>query len=73
MYKILSWLIGLTLGGAVGALLIAFFVPDTAEEIRQRLSQGYQEALDVARQAQEASRIELEAQLARMQQQDTAS
>ncbi len=73
MYKILSWIIGLALGGAVGALLIAFFVPDTAQEVRQRLVKGYQEALDAARQAQAASQIELEAQLARMHQRDSTS
>lgn len=73
MYKILSWIIGLALGGAVGALLIAFFVPDTAQEVRQRLVKGYQEALDAARQAQAASQIELEAQLVRMHQRDSTS
>jgi hypothetical protein len=73
MYKIVSWMIGLILGSTFGALLIAFFVPDTAQDIRQRLAKGYQEAMDASRQAQEASRIELEAQLARMQQRDSTS
>lgn len=70
MRKIISWSVGLLLGATIGALLIAFFVPDTAEDVRQRLVKGYQEAMDAAREAQEASRIELEAQLARMQNTD---
>lgn len=64
---------GLALGAGVGALLIAFFVPDTAEEVRQRLVNGYQEAMAASREAQEARRIELEAQLVRMQQQNKVS
>jgi hypothetical protein len=67
MKKIVSWVLGLSAGVALGTLIIAFFVPTTSQEIRRRLRKGYQDALDVARQAQEQRRVELEQQLATMQ------
>ncbi len=67
MLKIISWLIGFSLGAALGALLIAIFVPTTSREIRQRLSAGYEETMDAARLASQQERKALEAELATMQ------
>lgn len=67
MRKIISWLLGVSLGAAFGAVLIALFMPESAEAVRDRLRDGYRHALDVAREAQAARRAELEAQLADMQ------
>lgn len=67
MKKILSWLIGLSLGAAVGALLIMIFVPETGEQITARIKQGYQATLQEARKASAVRRQELEAELAEMQ------
>jgi gas vesicle protein len=67
MRKILSWLVGLSTGAAVGALTAAFFTRESSSDIRHRLKKGYAEALQTAHHAQEARRVELEAQLAQMQ------
>lgn len=67
MKKILSWLIGLSLGAALGAVLIMIFVPETGEQITNRLKQGYQATLQEARKASAVRREQLEAQLAEMQ------
>ncbi len=67
MIKILSWIIGMTTGAAVGALIVAFFVPETSADVRRRLKRGYIGALEAAKQAQDIRRAELEAQLAHMQ------
>ncbi|RMF77019.1 MAG: hypothetical protein D6737_18950 [Chloroflexi bacterium] len=64
MRKILSLLLGITIGGVIGAVLIAIFAPETGEKIMTRLRAAWQETLEEARQANEARRRELEQQLA---------
>lgn len=67
MRKILSWIAGFAFGAGVAALVVMIFVPQTSAEIRQRLRDGYEEALEEARKASEQRRAELEASLAEMQ------
>lgn len=67
MARLAGWLIGFSLGGAIGAVLVMLFVPVTAEEIRHRLKAGYEETMEAARLASEKRRLELEADLARKQ------
>lgn len=67
MRKIISWLFGVSIGATVGAVIIALFVPETAEQINNRLKAGYQGALQAARDASTQRRLELEAQLRQLQ------
>lgn len=66
MRRVKSWLVGFLIGSGIGAVLVFLFTPETSEEIRQRLSDGYQEVMKEAQQASKARRAELEAQLAEM-------
>jgi gas vesicle protein len=72
MKKITSWLLGISLGAAFGAVIIALFVPTPAKEVVRRLREGYQQALDEARQASLQRRAELEAELAVLQNSNAA-
>jgi len=63
-----SWLVGVLMGSAVGAILVALFAPFSDDEARQRLTSGYREAITAAREAGRQRRAELEAELAEMQQ-----
>jgi gas vesicle protein len=67
MRKFFVWLIGLTIGAAAGAGLVALFAPATGKELKKRLGEGYAETLDEARAASQARQAELEARLARLQ------
>lgn len=67
MRKIVSWILGLSAGTAVGAVIIALFVPETAEQINNRLKAGYEAALQAAREASTQRRLELENQLNQLQ------
>ena len=67
MKKILSWLIGLSIGVAIGAVIIMIFVPETGEQITERLKEGYKGALEEARKAAATRRQELEDELANIQ------
>jgi|SaaInl7_200m_RNA_FD_contig_21_285920_length_288_multi_6_in_0_out_0_1 gas vesicle protein len=62
-----SWFVGLLMGGAAGAILVALFAPVSDEEARERMKTGYKEALEFAREAGIKRRTELEAELAEMQ------
>lgn len=70
MNKIVSWIVGLSAGAAVGAIIIALFVPTPAKEVVQRLRDGYTGTLNAAREASAARRAELEAELSAMQRRD---
>ncbi len=63
MRRLTSWLFGFGIGGAVSALLVALLVEDSAEGIRARLRQGYEETMAESRRASEQRRQELEAKL----------
>jgi gas vesicle protein len=66
MRKVLSFIIGLSLGIGVGVLVVTFFSPVSGSEVRQNLRDHYQNALKAAREASEAKRKELEADLEQM-------
>ena len=68
MKAIKSWLVGAVMGSAVGAILVALFAPFSDQEARERLTTGYRQAVDAAREAGRQRRAELEAELAEIQQ-----
>ena len=63
MRKFLSLLFGLSIGAAIGALLVTFFSPVSAEEFRQNWRARYQRALAAGRKANAERRAELEKEL----------
>ncbi len=67
MRTLLSWMIGLTLGAALGATLVLFFAPTSGEQLVNKLKAGWEETMAEARRASEQRRRELEAELAQMQ------
>lgn len=68
MRKLLSLLLGLGIGAAVGALVIMLLLlPPCEEPFVARLKRGWAEAMAEARQASARKRAALEAQLAQMQ------
>ncbi|MCU0498102.1 MAG: hypothetical protein MUF87_12190 [Anaerolineae bacterium] len=71
MRKLLSWLIGFSLGAALAALLVMIFFPETGEEVRRRIRQGYEETMAAAQVASLKRRAELEARLATLQGRET--
>ena len=73
MKAIKSWLVGVLMGSALGAILVALFAPFSDEEARQRLTTGYRGAIDSAREAGRQRRAELEAELAEIQQRHSQS
>lgn len=68
MRTLLSWIIGLTLGAALGATLVLLFAPTSGEKLINRLKAGWEETIAEARLASEQRRRELEAELAQLQQ-----
>jgi len=67
MRTLLSWIIGLTLGAALGATLVLLFAPTSGEQLVNRLKAGWEETLIEARRASEQRRRELETELAQLQ------
>jgi gas vesicle protein len=67
MTRLLSWLIGLAIGAALGATLVYLFAPASGEQIKARIKRGWDETMDEARNASQQRRRELEAELAQMQ------
>lgn len=67
MKQIISWILGLMLGAAVAALLVALLVPASRHEINARVKAHYLQALEAGRQASARRRRELEAELDRIQ------
>lgn len=65
MTRLISWLLGFSIGAAVAGVLVMLFVPVSADEIRQRLRAGYEETMQAAKLASEQRRQELEAELTR--------
>jgi gas vesicle protein len=64
MMRLASWLIGFSLGAALGAVAVMIFAPMSSSEVRQRLRAGYDETMEAARLASEQRRRELETELA---------
>lgn len=71
MRKLLSWMLGLGLGTAAGALLVMLFAPASGQEIIASLQQGWADTLNEARKANAMRRAELEAELAQLQKKHT--
>ncbi|MBZ0294761.1 MAG: YtxH domain-containing protein [Anaerolineae bacterium] len=66
MRKLVSWLIGFSLGAAVAAMVVFLFAPFSGDELIARFKRGWQEALAEASKANNERRAELEAELAQM-------
>ena len=69
MRKFLSLLVGLSLGGLIGALLATFFSPVSSDEFQANLQSHYQRALKAGRQASLKRRAELEKELEELRRQ----
>ena len=63
MRKFLSLLLGLSLGWCIGALLVIFFAPLTADELKAHWRDHYDRALAAGREASARRRAELEQEL----------
>jgi gas vesicle protein len=63
MRKLLSWMLGLGLGAAVGAMVVMLFAPASGQDIILSLRRGWAETLHEARKANAERRMELEAEL----------
>lgn len=61
--KLLSMLFGLSIGAAIGAILVSFFSPFTSEELRDNWRTHYRRALIAGRKASAERRDELEKEL----------
>lgn len=66
MYKLISLLLGFTVGALIGAVLVMVFSPVSGDKVVNALKEGYAETLDEARQASEQRKRELEAEFKRM-------
>jgi gas vesicle protein len=64
MRKIVSLMLGLGLGAAVGVLLVMLFAPTSGEQLVANLRAGWEETMAAARIAAAERRKELEAELA---------
>ena len=64
MRKILSLMLGLGLGAAIGVLVVTLFAPTSGEQLVANLKAGWEETLAAARVASAERRKELEAELA---------
>lgn len=63
MRRFLSMLFGLSIGAAIGALLVTFFSPLTSEEFRANWQAHYDRALAAGKRASAERRSELETEL----------
>lgn len=63
MKKLLSILLGIGIGAALGGALVLLFAPASGEKLIRLLREGYEDTLEEARLAAEARRRELEAEL----------
>lgn len=63
MNKLISLAIGLGIGAALGAALVLLFAPVSGDTLVRNLKAGYADTLEEARNAAEARRKELEAEL----------
>lgn len=64
MRKVISLLIGLGVGAALGVLLVVLFSPVSGSQLRANALRMLREAAQAAQKAQAAKRAELEQQLA---------
>jgi gas vesicle protein len=63
MRRVLSFIIGATVGGMVGATLALLFAPASGEEVRTQITDRFQTFAADIRQASNTRRIELQERL----------
>jgi len=66
MYKLLSLVLGFTVGALIGGMLVIVFSPVSGQKVVDALKEGYAETLDEARLASEERKRELETEFKRM-------
>ncbi len=66
MRKFISLIMGVLIGGGLGALLVTLFSPVSADEFRANLKAHYDRAMAAAQVASAKRRAELEAELKAM-------
>lgn len=66
MKQILGLIVGITVGGALGAVLIVAFAPTSGKKFRRALDKGYHDALIDARTASVMKRQQLAAEYQRL-------
>jgi len=66
--RILSWMVGLLLGAAVGVIFVTLFSPVSGDELRENIKDHYQDAKTAAFKAAKERRAELERELETMRQ-----
>ena len=66
MRKVMGFIVGAICGAAVGAAVALVFAPAAGEELRQTVTDKWNEVLEEARRAQEETRKELEAEFGRI-------
>lgn len=66
MRKIVSFFYGILLGAGLGVALVSLLSPVSGQTFRRNLRQHYAQAMQAARDAAQAKRSELEAELNRL-------
>jgi gas vesicle protein len=72
MRRLVSYLLGISIGAGVGVLLVTFFSPVSGREVRANLRQHYADSMTAARKAAAAKRAELEKEIETMKQQPSS-
>ncbi|MGB7341782.1 MAG: YtxH domain-containing protein [Phototrophicaceae bacterium] len=67
MRRLLSMFIGLAMGIGSAVAFVTLFAPVSGKELRENLKAHFEDAMEAGRNASEARRIELEQELAEMQ------
>ena len=65
MRKLLSFVLGIAIGAALGAAFMTLYAPVSGDQLKRNLKEGWDGAMQEARHASESRRAELEAELAR--------
>ncbi len=63
MRKVLRWLAGFSVGGAVGVLMVRYLSPISGGDIRAKFHERYEAAMEAGREAAAERRAQLEAEL----------
>jgi len=66
--RVLKFLLGLLIGGTIGASLVLLVAPQSGEDTQRKLSEKMEMLLEEGKKAFDARRAELEAQMNALQQ-----
>jgi gas vesicle protein len=68
MRKLLSWFLGVGIGGVLASIAVLLFAPASGKDLRRGMRAHYENAVEIGRQAAVERRAELERQLTEMKQ-----